>query len=102
MKSLHHVSKKIYGAHKLNYRVSHYIDLPDKNVLVVGDIDPAYREALELEPGTTALPFILSGEKLPANVVKSLAHLGVTEQDDTMKACLKIRKMHPAFHPSAL
>ena len=39
-------------------------------------------------------------EKLPANVVKALAHLGITDADNTMTASLKITKHHMAFHPS--
>jgi hypothetical protein len=102
MKAIHHAKAEIYHAHKLNYRTSHFIDLPDGYVLVVGDAEQAYLDAFELEPGTTALPFILSGEVLPPVVVASLAHLGITETDNTMQACLKLRTRHSAFNPSQL
>lgn len=84
----------------VNFRVSHYFELPDGSVIVTGQMDQAYREALEAEADTTALPFILSGEKIPAKVAASLAHLGITKADNTMQAALKITKVHPAFHPS--
>jgi hypothetical protein len=100
MKILHHMSKATYNKHWMNYQESCYVDLPDGNVLVIGNIGATYIAALEKE--ATPLPFILTGEKLPANVVASLAHLGVNERDNTMTACLKLRTVHPAFHPAAL
>ncbi|MGC1382753.1 MAG: hypothetical protein WA823_03165, partial [Candidatus Acidiferrales bacterium] len=80
--------------------VSHYLDLPDGSVIVTGQMDPSYREAFEAEADTTALPFVLSGEQIPANVSTALAHLGVTDSDNTMQLSLKIARQHPAFHPT--
>jgi hypothetical protein len=100
MKIIHHTSKETYERHALNYRESHFLDLPDGSVIVVGTIEPTYREALEAEADTTPFPFLLSNEALPAKIVMATAHLGVSEGDSTMTASLKIAKTHRAFHPS--
>lgn len=100
MKSIHHTSKETYAKHTLSYRESHFLDLPDGSVIVVGTIEPTYREALECEADTTPFPFLLSNEVLPSKIVTATAHLGVIEGDSTMTASLKIAKSHRAFHPS--
>jgi hypothetical protein len=102
VKNIHHLTKEVCLKHLKNYRQSAYLDLPDGTVIITGTIDSHYRKLLEQESGTTAIPFVGSGDLVPSHVVNSLQHLGVTETDDTMKAVLKICKVHPSFHPSEL
>ena len=82
----------------LNFRSSHALQIPSGHV-VIGDIDPDAISDFEAD-GATVFPYVLTGDKLPANVVTALAHLGVTQLDSTMTASLKINRAHPAFHPS--
>ncbi|MGC1385772.1 MAG: hypothetical protein WA823_18505 [Candidatus Acidiferrales bacterium] len=53
MRHLHYTSKETFLRHSLNFRVSHYLDLPDGSVIVTGQMDPSYREAFEAEADTT-------------------------------------------------
>jgi hypothetical protein len=99
MKSLFIATDQIWKKHILNFRSAHALEIPAGHV-IIGDIDADAIAALEAD-GAVTLPYILTGEKLPANIVSALAHLGVTEADNTMTASLKINKVHPAFHPSA-
>jgi hypothetical protein len=97
MKSLFICSDEAWKKHILNFRSSHALQIPSGHV-VIGDIDPDAIAAFEAD-GATAFPYVLTGEKLPASVVTALAHLGVTQSDNTMTASLKINRSHPAFDP---
>ena len=98
MKSLFIATDSIWKKHQLNFKSAHALQIPTGHI-IIGDIDPDAIAAFEKD-GATTLPYILTGEKLPANVVSALAHLGVTEADNTMTASLKVNKVHSAFHPS--
>jgi hypothetical protein len=100
MKSLFICSNEAWKKHILNFKSSHALEIPTGHV-VIGDIDPDAIAAFEAD-GATQLPYILTGQTLPADAVKALAHLGVTALDNTMTASLKVGKAHSAFHPSQL
>ena len=98
MKSIFIATDSIWKKHQLNFKSAHALQIPTGHV-IIGDIDTDAIAAVEAD-GATTLPYILTGEKLPAGVVSALAHLGITDTDNTMTASLKINKVHSAFHPS--
>ena len=98
MKTILIASDTAWKKHQLNFKSAHALQIPTGHI-IIGDIDPDAIAAFE-QDGATTLPYILTGEKLPANVVSALAHFGITEADNTMTASLKITKHHIAFHPS--
>jgi hypothetical protein len=99
MKTILIASDTAWKKHQLNFRTAHALEIPTGHI-IIGNIDADAIAALEAD-GATTLPYILTGEKLPANIVSALEHLGVTDADNTMTASLKINKVHPAFHPSS-
>jgi hypothetical protein len=99
MKTILIAPDSAWKKHMLNFRSAHALAIPSGHV-IIGDIDAPAIAAFEAD-GATMLPYILTSEKLPADVVSALAHLGVTDADNSMTGALKISKTHPAFHPSA-
>jgi hypothetical protein len=99
MKTILVASDLAWKKHQLNFKSAHALEIPTGHV-IIGDIDADAIAAFEAD-GAITLPYILTGERLPADVVARLAHLDVTDADNTMTASLKINKVHPAFHPSA-
>lgn len=98
MKSLFICSDQAWKKHIKNFNSSHALAIPSGHV-VIGDIDPDAIAAFEAD-GATAFPCVLAGDKLPPNIVAALSHFGVTSTDNTMSACLKVTRVHPAFNPS--
>src|ERR1700722_1030214 len=98
MKTILTASDTAWKKHQLNFKSAHALQIPTGHI-IIGDIDADSIAALEAD-GATTLPYILTGENLPAGVVSALAHLGVTDADNTMTASLKVNKVHSAFHPS--
>ena len=98
MKTLFIATDQVWKQHQLNFKSAHALEIPGGHV-IIGEIDTDAIAAFEAD-GAITLPYVLSGEKLPASVVEALAHLGVTDADNSMTAAIKINRVHPAFHPS--
>ena len=101
MKTYHITTKDEYLAHCGLARESHFLDLPNGNVLVVAEFRDGYHEDLfNARAHVTPLPHLLSSETA-GNYQAASSLLGglvtINPSDRMYDISKKLRVIHPAF-----
>lgn len=102
MKNLHVVSdKSVWEKHKHNFKLAAYLDLSNGGIVVVSEMSVDDLNAFEAEVAVVPIPHVLTGAKLPSEAVSALKPLGISADDNSMQAALKLKAFHHHFNPAA-
>lgn len=96
MKLLYLCSKNVHVVHANLMAESHYIDLPNGEILVAAQFSNDHLEGIfSGHPAVTPLPHPFSGESVGPAIAAKLAHLGVTENHNHYQVGQKAGAVHP-------
>ena len=96
MKLLYICSKQIHQIHSHHMAESHYIDLPNGEVLVAAQFRNDHLESTFSDhPDVQALPHPFSGDPVGPEIAGKLAHIGVEKHHRHHHVGEKAGKVHP-------